>query len=59
MRKIVLIYILLCGYISCKSQEFNVHQMVTFDEKVFKNWKIDNAFSSSNSSKYLKKEAKE
>ena len=58
MRKIVLIYILLCGYISCKSQEFNVHQMVTFDEKVFKNWEIDNAYSSSNSSKYLKKRSK-
>ena len=44
MRKIILIYILLCGYISCKSQEFNVHQMLTFDEKVFKNWEIDMPF---------------
>jgi len=32
--------------------------VVTFDEKVFKNWEIDNAFSSTNSSKYLKKRSK-
>ena len=56
MRKIILIYILLCGCISCKSQEFNVHQMVTFDEKVFENWKVDKKdFAFPQPDKYLKK----
>ena len=37
MRKIILIYILLCGYISCIHQNFNIKKKIYFSEEVFKN----------------------
>ena len=50
------LYIVLLLSLGCKAQEFDLHGMKRFDEKVFKDWEVDTSILNCNpATTYLKK----
>ena len=49
------LYTLLLLSLGCKAQEFDLHSMKRFDEKVFKDWEVNRQYVRIGDDKYFKK----